>query len=136
LDGAPPESVADEPVLRRVHLAVLAILAGSALAIATLGAQSPEPGSEPPFYSLAAVALAALAILSRGALVGPAPRLPHMRRRAVTSLLCAGALGALGLGVGISEAQQQTGLLYTLAGALLALRPPARRVDAVEDPEP
>lgn len=132
MEGAPPEATGDEPLLRRVHMAVLALIAGAALAIAALGSQSPEAATEPPFYSLAAIALAALAILSRGALVGPAPRLPRATRRAVLSLLCAGSLGMLGLAVGTIEEQQQTGLLYALAGALLALRPPGRAPDAVE----
>ena len=135
MEAAPPESAGDEPLLRRVHIAVLAVLACAALTIASLGTQSEEAATEPPLYSLAAVGLAALAILSRGARVGFAPRLPRARRRAVISLLCAGTLGMLGLAVGTVEEQQQTGLLYALAGALLALRPPARELDAAE-PEP
>ena len=65
MEAVPPEPVGEEPLLRRIHGLVLALLAGAALAIATLGTQAEQSATEPPLYSLVAVLLAAIAIVSR-----------------------------------------------------------------------
>ena len=44
--------------------------------------------------------------------------------RTLTSLLLAGGLGLLGVTLAVSDGQHSTALLYTLAGAILWLRPP------------
>jgi hypothetical protein len=82
-----------------------------------------EDGVEPS-YSLVALALAGLAILLRRSASVPRRSLRAFVYGTALSLLGAVGLGLLGLFVAVRESQFTVGLLYTLAGALLALRPP------------
>jgi len=113
--------------LRRVHRGALATLGLSAAVVAAgAAAESGESGpAPPPAYWAAAVALAAVSIVGGG----PARR-GALSRRAVTglvaSLLSAGALGLLGVALALAEGLWRAALLYTVAGLLLAIRPPPR----------
>jgi hypothetical protein len=125
-----------EPInrgLRRVHWSVLGTLAVCALLIGAraLGEKPPQ-GDLDRSWSIAALCLAVGAILARRAAGG---RIDDVRRfvvRTVAGLLLAGSLGVLGVAVAWATGRLETGLLFTVAGGLLSLRPPAR----LEPPPP
>lgn len=112
--------------LRRLHRSALTSLAACAvgIGIAMLTRSGGPAGKPAATYSWIAIALAAAAILLRR----PARRPHHALRRflygTALSMLAATGLGVLGIVVTLRESQTTTGLLYTLAGALLVLRPP------------
>jgi len=120
--------------LRRVHRGVQGILLVCALVIASAGL------SEPPahdgidrIYSIAALGLAAGSILLRRSAIsrGNEPRLAVSR--SLGSLILAAGLGLLGVVVAMREGAGSIGLLYTLAGGFLSLRPPVRVAKTVRN---
>ncbi|MGH0032115.1 MAG: hypothetical protein ACQGVC_20180 [Myxococcota bacterium] len=125
--------------LRRLHRSAVVSLAVCAAGIGVAylaGATGQDPaGTLPRAYSFTALALAAVAILLRRSSAGPRRSLRAFVYGSVVSLLGAVGLGLLGLFVALREAQTSVGLLYTLAGALLVLRPPARIALADGDAE-
>lgn len=125
---AEPDPHALNESLRRLHRSALVSLALCALAIGIAAFVSGEPAPSEEIegpYSLAALALAAVAILLRRSSAAPRRSLRAFVYGSVLSLLGAVGLGVLGLFVALHESLTTIGLLYTLAGALLALRPPA-----------
>lgn len=110
-----------------MHRGVQGILLICALVIASGGLpDSATPDRIDRVYSLAALALAAGAILLRRSAVyrGGDPRLAL--GRSLGSLILSAGLGLLGVVVALREGAGSIGLLYTLAGGFLSLRPPVR----------
>lgn len=112
--------------LRRLHRSAIVSLAICAVGIGvlTLASDSPPPAEAADTWSIAALALAGTSILLRRSLVAPRS-LRAFVYGSVISILGAVGLGLLGLYVALRESQMIVGLLYTLAGVLLLLRPPA-----------
>jgi peptidoglycan/LPS O-acetylase OafA/YrhL len=133
--------VSDEPAvtpdsdrsLQNLRLGVLATLAGCALVIAA-SAGTPEPDTAPPTgYGATAIGLAVSSILLR--LWGNAPRRSERLELPLiaASLALAGAIGVVAVLVSVAEDQWRTGLFYTLAGAMLAIRTPSTSRPAARD---
>ena len=121
---ADPSALNDS--LRRLHRSAIVSLALCAvgIGIVVIASDAPAPEADPGRYSLPALALAALAILTRRSAVGPRSSLRAFVYGSVVSMLGAVGLGLLGLFVTLRDQQATLGLLYALAGALLVLRPP------------
>jgi hypothetical protein len=110
---------------RRLYRGVLVGLGGSALVAAAgaAGESSAEAPAPPAPYLAAAVGLALVSILARGRAHRGAPSAGRTSALRL-SLLCAGGLGLVGVLLGAAEGLWRAGLLYTVAGAILAVRPP------------
>ena len=91
-----------------------------------VGLASPVEPSEGPFpgYSLTALLIACASIMARREPRQPIEDIRPILRRSILGIALAGLLGPLGLVIGVLEGSQITGLLYTLSGAFLSLRPP------------
>jgi drug/metabolite transporter (DMT)-like permease len=109
--------------LRRLHVVVLVTLVLSA-ALVALGPISDPPPGPSPGYSLAALLIACVSIFARRQPGQPFSDVRPILRRAIVGLAFAGLLGPLGVLIALREGAQTTGLLYSLAGAFLSLRPP------------
>lgn len=109
--------------VRRTHRSVLALLALCALMTLVRGFAGDEP---PPdrITTAWALGLALFGILARRAATSPqlGPRL--IVGFGLASLLASAALGLLGVYLAWTQDAVQTGLVYTLAGVIFALRPP------------
>ena len=104
--------------LRRVQWSVLATLGVCALVALTQAGETDALTDRR--FTAAALVLAAGSILTRRR----TEKLRVHLALALTSLLLAGGVGLLGVGVALAGGDRQTALLYTLGGALLAARPP------------
>ena len=108
--------------LRKVRLGVLATLAVCALVASTSGNPAHAGQSDLQGFTWVAIALAVLCILARG--VGIArPDSPARVTWILISLTAAAAIGLLGVAVAVQHGERQSGLLYTVGGAILTLRP-------------
>lgn len=108
--------------LRRVRLGVLATLAVCALVASTSGNPAHAGQTDLQGYTWVALALAALCILARGIGI-TRPDSPERVTWILVSLSAAAAIGLLGVAVAVQHGEQQAGLLYTVGGAILTLRP-------------
>jgi len=110
--------------LRRPRHVALLVLAGCALATGVLALSEPETGAVDRRYTMVALALAAVSILTRRSVPGATPaRLVALQR---VSCAAVAGLGVLGVSLALREQQASVGLLYCVAGALLLLRPAPR----------
>jgi len=113
--------------LRRTHRGVLWLLAACAAAIALTPTDAgTSPAADlPRTYAYAASGLGIASILTRRRRV---PTTPEEARRHVhlslASLLSAGGVGLVGVAAVAGGAPRSTALIYALAGAIFALRPP------------
>lgn len=123
---APDPTVLNE-ALRRLHRSAILSLALCATGIGIAAFTGPEASAEggDRSYSWLALTFAVTAILTRRTAPLRAGSLRWLLYGALVSMLAAVSLGVLGAVVALYESQTQVGLLYTLAGALLVLRPPA-----------
>ena len=122
-----PDLTALNSALRAVHRSVLALLvvcAGVALWTAP-AAVDPADAAGPHQLTVLAVALGVGAILTRRRRTGPVTNPRAHLGLSLASLLFAGAVGVVGAAVGAAGGARATALLYVLAGAIFALRPPA-----------
>ncbi len=111
--------------LRRVHRSVLVLLALCALVAASAPVDEPGDVTAPDHstITLCAVALAGGSVLARR--LATAPRVGPGRRLwlGLASLLLAGGVGIAGVAAALMAGDRSAGLLYTLGGASLILRP-------------
>ena len=109
--------------LRGVHRGVLATLAVCAAVI--MGQPVVESPMPPPRLSAVAIGLAIATIFLRS--LGNSQVMEPKRRVffALGSLLCAAAIGLLGVAAAWTEGARQIGLGLTLGAAILVLRAPA-----------
>jgi hypothetical protein len=123
---SPTSETSPNRALRSVHRGVLGALA----VCAVVTALSAKPGTssisegEQRSYTTVAVALAAASILTRRR---PSARVVNPRLHLISSLaslLCAGGLGVAGVALALAGGARSTALVYALAGAIFALRPP------------
>ena len=112
-----------DAALRRVQrgvLLVFAVCAGIIAVAAPAGPiQAPSRG-----FPIAAVALALGSVFTRQASVAARSRARVFL--ALASLLLAGAIGLVGVGLALQGGPRGIALAYVLGGAILCLRPPAR----------
>jgi len=122
-----PDTAPVNDALRRLHRSAVVSLALCALAIgiATFLRSDTPADDVRPLYSWVALALAGTAILTRRSGARPSGSLRVFVYGSLLSMVAAAGLGILGMLVAVRESQTTVGLLYTLAGALLVLRPPA-----------
>ncbi len=128
--SSPPDPIATsreadrERTLRLAHRAALVALAGCAVLIAT---QSAPTSSEalPPAFPYAAFGLGIAAIAFRQSAASTTRPVDTRIRLAVIGYALTAAIGGVGLVLVALEGQRQAGLLYTMGGAILALRPAA-----------
>jgi hypothetical protein len=123
---APPDSQAAlDRALRGVHRSVLVTLAVCAGVIAASAEPVPAAGAAdvPRGFAHAATALAAVAILTRRRRAAGANPRGHVAL-SLASLLSACGVGIVGVAAALAGTPRTTALVYALAGAIFALRPP------------
>jgi hypothetical protein len=120
-DPAPASEL--DAALRRVQRGVLLTLAVCAVVIAATAAA--ETAAPPPHgFPIAAVALGVASVIARQAgAAAPARIRVHL---ALASLLLAAGIGLVGVALALRGGPRGIALAYTLGGAILCLRPPAR----------
>ena len=121
MTARPDSQAALNRALRGVHRSVLATLAVCAGVIAVT-AEATTAGIARG-YAYAATALAAVAILTRPRRAAVANPRSHVAF-SLASLLSAGGVGLVGVAAALAGTPRTTALLYVLAGAIFALRPP------------
>jgi hypothetical protein len=117
-----------ERSLRRLRRSVLVSL-GVCAAVLAAGAarETARAAPVPPWpYLAGALALAVVSVAARGPAPASAPLTRARLHALLASFVCAAAIGGLGVGLAIAEGMWRAGLLYTVAGLLLAIRPPPR----------
>ncbi len=113
--------------VRLAHRGALAVLAGCAVLIAASPSTLPEtqtPVSPSPVFPYIAIALGVGAITCRQQASSAAR---STRSALVLSILCfslAASIGVVGVALFWFENLRQIGLLYTVGGAILAMRAP------------
>jgi len=113
--------------LRTTHRCVLALLAACALFLAVTSGSTDEPtGSDlpPRPFTLAAVGLALGVIATRRVATSPAIGLRTRVALSIASLALAALLGLVASALGVLHGATQPALMFTLAAALIVLRPP------------
>ena len=127
---AVPDPTPVNDALRRLHRSALLgiLICAVALGIMLFGGTGDSSEQVDQRYTYAALALAAVAILARRTSTRGDEKLRTFVYGSISSLMAAMGLGLLGIAIGMREGQTSTGLLYTLAGAVLLLRPPPRLV--------
>lgn len=128
MTGPPDSQITLNRALRRVHRSVLLTLAVGAV-VAFLSAKPGDgtlsAGAERSF-TVAAVACAVASILTRRRRVAGGPvRIRSHVTLGLASLLFAGGVGLVGVALALAGGARATALVYLLAGAIFALRPPA-----------
>ncbi len=121
-----PDPAPVNTALRRLHRSTVAslFLCAVGIGIASFTQEGSPRDEVGGMYSWVALALAATAILTRRSGAAATGSLRGFIYASLVSMMAAAGLGILGMLVALIESQNTIGLLYTLAGALLALRPP------------
>lgn len=117
-----------DAALRRLHRIVLLLLAACALTtlfLAPAAAKGADAAAVPPNYTLAAVGLGLGVVVARRLATSPVMQLRTRARLSIFSLVFAGLLGLLATMLGLQHGATQPALVFTLAGAVFILRPPA-----------
>ena len=111
--------------IQRVHRSVLITLAACAIVV-WLNTAADASETTPRVYAWAAVALGGIAILTRPFRSAPIKNPKLVVARILISLLAAAGVGLVGVAAAVTGGPRTTALAYVLAGAIFALRPPAR----------
>jgi drug/metabolite transporter (DMT)-like permease len=120
---SPSAQPAPSNALRNTHRGVLALLIGTGVVI-LLAEFSADPPPPNPSATTLAIALALGAIVLRRFTSSPVIRSRTATMLAIGSLLMSAALGLVGVFVAYQNQAGETGLLFTLAGLIFALRVP------------
>lgn len=122
-----PRSIDDglNRAIQRVHHGVLITLAACAIVV-WLNTAADANETTPRIYAWAAVSLGGLAILTRPFRSAPIRNPKLAVARILISLLAAAGVGGVGVVAALAGGPRMTALAYVLAGAIFALRPPAR----------
>ena len=104
-------------------LAALAVCAG-VIALSAEPETSPISEGTERSYTYVAIALAVASILTRRRPTAPIANPRTHVILSLASLLCAGGLGIAGVAFALAGGPRTTALVYALAGAIFALRPP------------
>jgi hypothetical protein len=111
--------------IQRVHRSVLILLAGCAIVV-WLSTAADVSETTPRVYAWAATGLGGIAILTRPFRSVPIKRPKLVLARILISLIAAAGVGLTGVTAAVMGGPRTTALAYVLAGAIFALRPPAR----------
>jgi len=111
--------------IQRTHRSVLILLVGCG-AVVWLSAAAGAYETTPRVYAWAATALGGLAILTRPFRSVPIKNPKLVVAKIVISLVAAAGVGLVGVMSAVMGGPRTTALAYVLAGAIFALRPPAR----------
>ena len=116
------ETAALQQLLRKLHRAVLILLGACALWIVFQGFNDPPSPPDQWILTLGVGLGLGTVILRR---VGSSPKRPPQTALFLLmgALLLAGSLGLFGSWIAWSTGATQTGLLFTLAGLIFAIRP-------------
>ena len=127
-----PDPAPVNTALRRLHRSTIAslFLCAVGIGIASFTHEASPRDEVGGMYSWVALALAATAILTRRSTAAASGSLRGFIYASLISMVAAAGLGILGMLVAMVESQHSIGLLYTLAGALLVLRPPTPLKDS------
>ena len=121
----PPITDGLNRAIQRVHRSVLILLAGCAIVV-WLSTAADASETTPRVYAWAATALGGLAILTRPFRSVPIKNPKLVVARILISLVAAAGVGGVGVVAAVMGGPRTTALAYVLAGAIFALRPPAR----------
>jgi peptidoglycan/LPS O-acetylase OafA/YrhL len=135
---APPSEIGLNRALRTVHRSVLFTL-GVCAALCFWTAEPAPPAAAPPNQRLLATLAAALGVTAIVTRRRRNARRGDLRREvalSLVSLLCATAVGLVGVAVAGSGGARTTALAYVLAGTLFALPPPRRIRAPTREPAP
>jgi hypothetical protein len=111
--------------IRRAHRSALVTLVACAVAIALSAeadAAPPAPGVDG--FTYAATALALVSILTRRRQPGRPDGVRAHVAFSLVSLVAAAGVGGVGVAAAIAGTPRNAALIYVLAGAIFALRPP------------
>ena len=122
---SPPITDGLNRAIQRVHRSVLITLAGCAIVV-WLNTAADASETTPRVYAWAATALGGLAILTRPFRSVPIKNPKLVVARILISLVAAAGVGGVGVVAAVMGGPRTTALAYVLAGAIFALRPPAR----------
>jgi hypothetical protein len=111
--------------IQRTHRSVLILLVGCG-AVVWLSAAADAYETTPRVYAWAATALGGLAILTRPFRSVRIKNPKLVVAKIVISLVAAAGVGLVGVMSAVMGGPRTTALAYVLAGAIFALRPPAR----------
>jgi hypothetical protein len=138
MNSVPASEIALNRALRGVHRSVLFTLGVCAAVIFWTADPASDGAQAPPQRLLATLAagLGAGSILTRRRQTAPHGNPRSEVTLSVVSLLCAAAVGLLGVAVAGTGGPRTTGLVYVLAGTLFALRPPRTVAGAPRGPAP
>ena len=127
-----PDPAPVNTALRRLHRSTIAslFLCAVGIGIASFTHEASPRDEVGGMYSWVALALAATAILTRRSTAAASGSLRGFIYASLISMVAAAGLGILGMLVAMVESQHSIGLLYTLAGTLLVLRPPTPLKDS------
>ena len=125
MTATPPITDGLNRAIQRVHRSVLITLAGCAIVV-WLNTAADASETTPRVYAWAATALGGIAILARPFRGAPIKNPKLVVARIVISLLGAAGVGLVGVVAAVTGGPRTTALAYVLAGAIFALRPPAR----------
>jgi hypothetical protein len=109
--------------LRNAHRGVLALLVACGVAIGWADLPAPPPAPD-PWTTTAGVGLALAAIVLRRFASSPIVRPSSATFLALGALFSSAGLGLLGARIAFQTDSDETGLLFTLAGLIFALRVP------------
>jgi hypothetical protein len=125
MTAPPPSFDGLNQSIRRVHRSVLVLLVACGVVVwLTAAADASEATPRP--YVWGAVVFGGLAILLRPFGSGPVVRPKLVVARILISLISAAGVGLVGVASAVAGGPRTTAIAYVLAGAIFALRPPAR----------
>jgi peptidoglycan/LPS O-acetylase OafA/YrhL len=108
--------------LQLVHRGTLGALAACAAVIAGFTELNQNTPTATPF-AVAAITLGIGAVISRQRANGTRSNPETRLRSMIICFACAAGIGGVAVGLVATEGHRQVALFYTLAGAILALRP-------------
>jgi len=135
MTAAPPIADGLNRAIGRVHRSVLVTLAGCAIVV-WLNTAADAAETTPRAYAWAATALGGIAILARPFRSARIERPKLVVARILISLLAAAGVGLVGVAAAVTGGPRATALAYVIAGAIFALRPPARIEPATPSESP
>lgn len=110
--------------LKTAHRSVIALLVVCLVVIVSQGIEGDEPAPDRTLATLG-IGLGLLTIVFRR--IAAAPRVPLQTGLflSLAALVTSAALGGLGVFIAAAEGGPETGLLFTVAGLIFAMRPAA-----------
>jgi hypothetical protein len=125
MTAPPPTTDGLNRAVQGVHRSVLVTLVACAVVV-WLNTAADASETTPRVYAWVATAFGGIAILTRPFRTVPIKNPKWLVARILISLLAAAGVGLVGVVAAVSGGPRTTALAYVLAGAIFALRAPAR----------